>query len=148
MLIAIAAIGVGCGSEAIDPALEVGFVRAGVFEPLAEGDPCTVVQAPQGGYWVMPTLRATGVAPQVTAACTVRDLTIDAELGHAEVAREMLAADDGWQELLFMLHLDTIDTSAKFDELAGRPGELSCTVSDGALSLDYVAPVVLELWTL
>lgn len=74
------ALGAGCtgGDPPVDCENPVVAVEIGTgdqsFEPLADGDPVTMVHGPQGGWHVWGSLRATGFAALVDIRYTIEDL--------------------------------------------------------------------------
>jgi hypothetical protein len=125
--------------------IEVGFVDDGVFRLVDPGSACAVVDAPQGGFWVMPTVRITNAEREATIRCSLDDLTAGRRLGEAEAVRSLDdLGDDGWWQRAFFIYLTAVATIGDFRALDGHEGRLACTVSYSFASADYAADVILE----
>jgi hypothetical protein len=140
--------GLACGGSEEDvrdvPTIEVGFVDDGVFEPVDPGSQCLVVNAPQGGFWIMPTLRISGTEREATIECSLEDITDGQMLGSAEALRMLDDAGGGWWEKEFFLNLSAVRTVDDYQALHGHDGRLACTVTDEFASAEFAADVKLE----
>jgi len=125
--------------------IEVGFVDDGAFYLVVPGSTCAVVDAPQGGFWVMPTLRISGTEREATIRCSIDDVTAGRTLGEAEAVRSLDdVGDDGWWQRDFFINLTAVATLGYFHALDGHDGRIACTVADSFASADFEADVVLE----
>lgn len=124
----------GCAAEEgpeLEPAVELGFYRAGGYEPLGPGGTCWVADAVQGGYWTMPAVRTQGIADDAEVTCVLREDQVG-ELGR-ETTHRFFETVDGQDDTLeikqFLVPLAVVD-DPMFAALPGRTGEIACTVRD------------------
>lgn len=102
MVLGVIAVTIGCGgmepavddeeacavsgAEAVPGSvLRPGALKGDRFTPFAEGDPLEIIDAPQGGTWVMPAARFTGVSAEGT-------LSADVSLDGVQVVGELREA--------------------------------------------------------
>jgi len=116
-----------------DPALDLGFYHEQLYEPMADGDACPVVNGLQGGTWIMPALRIEGIYPFADVECSlvVETGEIVGEIG--AVTRFYLAKDDRYEVQAFpvpVIHA-TPREEEEIDDLFGLDATLDCLVIDG-----------------
>lgn len=131
-LLTLAAVGCGGSGPPEEVALEIGFLQDGVYQPLQEEGDCKVLDAPQGGFWVMPTVRTWGTREGDIVGCSLYDNDLDMELGSVEYDQALHKSDEGdWLEAApFLLPLPEVDRDL-FPTLEGHQGQLDCYVVAG-----------------
>lgn len=147
-------IGVALGASActatdepgLDPAIELGFHRAGGYEVLADGGTCWVADAVQGGYWTMPAVRTQGLGDEANVTCSVTD-DVTGDLGELSTYRFFGPAPDAEDTLeiqQFLLPLEVVDDQM-FAALPGRTGSIMCSVrDDDDVEIDIELSVVFD----
>jgi hypothetical protein len=149
MSVALCLVGTACAADSepeLDPAVELGFHRAGGYQTLTDGGTCWVADATQGGYWTMPAVRTQGVTDEAEVTCVLVDDQVG-ELGRETTYRIFSPVDgeDGTHEIKqFLVPLAEVD-DPMFDQLSGRSGQLSCTLrDDDDVELDIALDVVFD----
>ena len=124
----------GCAGDEgadVDPAVELGFYRAGGYDHLADGGTFWVNDAVQGGYWAMPAVRTQGLADEAEVSCVVREDNVG-ELGSESTYRFFEEAEGG-EDMLeikqFLVPLAVVD-DPMYASLPGQTGEITCSVHD------------------
>jgi hypothetical protein len=115
-----------------DPELAIGYYVEQLYRPLADGDPCPVVNGFQGGTWTMPALRMRGVGRIATVSCSFVT-EIDEVIGDVEQEADFYLAPDGWIEIpafpIPAKHYGDREQDP-IDDLYGLDATLHCVVTD------------------
>lgn len=122
---------VGGGDSGTDepqgPSLEIGETIEQIYAPLKDGDDLLVWFGTQGGVWVIPTVRATGLDTTVTVEAELTSVDGSEVLGGVSFPTDMTPTLDGTE-----LQNITVPIFNDFDveSLFGAEAILSFTIQD------------------
>lgn len=112
--------------------LELGLYREQLYSPFHDGDACPIVRGLQGGAWVIPAVRATGLLARVDVACTV--MTADGErVGLVEQTSRLRRGREGVMEIQTLpvpIAHEGDRARDPIDDLYGVRATLTCTLGD------------------
>ena len=116
-----------------EPHIELGFYVEQLYRPLAPGDDCPIVHGLQGGTWVMPALRSTGIGAFAEITCRIETDGGEA-VGMVSGKTQLYLAGDGFFELqafpIPIRHAPPAE-AAPIDDIYGQGATLTCSVDAG-----------------
>ena len=107
--------------------IDIGFYNEQLFDPLSDGGELPIVNGTQGGEWMMPTIRVTGMNPKASVDCVVK-LQDDQIVGEASGIQVLKRNND--QSFEIENYAIPVTFSGDLSTLGGREGQIKCTVVD------------------
>lgn len=137
----------GGDADGAPPHVELGFYEELGYRALRDGDPCPIVFGLQGGTWIMPAVRATGLGGYPRIGCRV-ETDAGERVGEATTQVRLYLATDGALEVqsfpIAIYHAPPRQDE-DVDDLDGQRATLSCDLDDlGGRSAGVAVRVVLD----
>lgn len=128
------------------PELDLGFYVDQLYGAIEDGSDVRIIFGRQGGTWIMPAVRARGVAVNVTVNASLVTASGE-ELGQVSTAQQLSLATDGWLELQILpipaRHAPPNEADP-IDDLYGQEAHLSVNViDDGGRTAERELTVIL-----